>query len=230
MRRLAWMAVAAALVAGPAPAEGPLAAPTQKLSLKPHRIKGQLLGYGYDVGEFTGEVRTRASSTRAVVFEKDAARTVFTIAWPANPEPVTATCAGGESHMQLGWIQFNTRDLKYVCRFENGPPDADFALALSAGSSVLGRLQQPQRAAQLTFGGRVLRAETHHVSGALPIGGGRTLSYKITREDGTEVAALVRGVLQPTFYLPPEGSPDRDAAAVMALALFFFADPADRQD
>ena len=26
---------------------------------------------------------------------------------------------------------------------------------------------------------------------------------------------LVRGVLKPTFYLPPPGSPDRDAAAAL---------------
>ena len=34
--------------------------------------------------------------------------------------------------------------------------------------------------------------------------------------------------LRPTFYLPPAGSPDREAVAVLAVSLFAFMDPANR--
>lgn len=224
MRALAWAVIALALAAGPAAAqEGPLDEPTEKLSLKPHRIKGQLLGYGYTLGEFTGEVRSTASSVRAPTYSSDKARTTFTFSSPRHPQ-VTVRCAGGQSHRRLAWIQFNTKDLAYVCEFEGGPPDAAFALALSDGS-VMQRLYQPQRAAELTFGGVTLRAETRHVKGALPFSGGAPVSYRIGREDGRGIAAMLRGALRPTFHLPPEGAPERDAAALMALTLFFFADP-----
>jgi len=213
------------LAAGAASAQE-IAAPTEKLSLKPRRVKGLLLGYGYTVGEFTGEVRTRASSSRAPLFSSDKSKTVFTIASPRFPTPVTVTCAGGESRLALGWIEFKRADLTYVCGFEGGPPDAAFALALSE-AGLAATLYQPQRAAELTYGGSTVRALTRKVAGAMPLGGGRVMSYRITR-DGQEIAGLVRGVMQPTFYLPPAGSPDREAAAVMALTLFFFADPADR--
>ena len=36
---------------------------------------------------------------------------------------------------------------------------------------------------------------------------------------------MVRTPFKGTVYLPVQGSPDRDAAAAMALALFFFTDP-----
>jgi hypothetical protein len=218
--------MALALAAG-APAAAQDAAPTEKLSLKPHRVKGLLLGYGYTVGEFTGEVRTRAASTRAVVYESDTSTTVFTVASPRFTTPMTVTCAGGQTWAGLGWIEFHRKDLAYVCRFEGGPPDAAFALALSE-AGVLSTLYQPQRAAELTFDGVAVRAITRKVAGAMPVSGGRTLSYKIFKDD-REIGGLVRGVMQPTFYLPPQGDPNREAAAVMALALFFFADPSDRQ-
>ncbi len=156
---VAAAAFALALACQPTGAEaqaGPIAESTQKLSLKPHRIKGKLLGYGYSVGEFTGEMRGQASSKRLQVYESDGSKTVFTFASPARPEPITVSCAGGESHMQLGWIQFNTHDVSYLCRFENGPPDAAFELALGEGS-VMQRLQQPQRAAH-HLAGRVVQA------------------------------------------------------------------------
>lgn len=212
--------------AGAAAAQAP-AEPMEKLSLKPHRVKG-LLGYGYTVGEFTGEVRTVASSTRAPLFASDKAATVFTVATPGRPAPVTVSCNGGQSLLALGWIEFRRRDLAYVCRFEGGPSDAAFALALSE-APLLATLYQPQRAAELVWDGTSVRALTRKVDGALPISGGRAMSYKIFKGD-KEIGALVRGVLQPTFHLPPAGSPDREAAAVMALALFFFADPSDRQE
>lgn len=224
MRALSWAMAALALAVAPAAAQnGPLDEPTEKLSLKPHRIKGQLLGYGYTFGEFTGEVRSNASSFRAPTVSSDKAKTTFTFASPRHPQ-ITVRCAGGQSHRQLLWIQFRTKDLQYVCEFEGGPSDAAFALALSDGS-VMQRLYQPQRAAELTFGGATLRAETRHVKGALPLSGGAPVSYRISREDGRGIGAMLRGALRPTFHLPPEGAPERDAAALMALAIFFFADP-----
>lgn len=225
------IALAAALAAHSsalAEAAGPAPAPTEKLSLKPHRVKGMLLGYGYTLAEYTGEVRTKASSTRALVYSEDKSRTVFTVNSPRWPQPLTVRCGGGRSHMTLVWIQFNTQDLAYVCDFEGGPADAAFSLALS-DAGLMARLYQPQRAGELTFGGVTLRAETRKASGAFPVPTGRVMSYRISQGE-QEVGALVRGIMQPTFFLPLEGALDRDAAAVMALTLFFFADPDDRNE
>ena len=227
MRLLGWALAGLLAIGAPAAAqEPPMTERTEKLSLKPHRVKGLLLGYGYTVGEFTGEVRTRAKSTRAIVLNADNARTNFTVATPALATPVQVSCAGGESRLALAWIEFKRQDLSYVCGFQGGPSDATFALALSE-AGVMATLYQPQRAAELTYGGVTVRAHTRKVAGAMPIGAGRTMSYVITR-DGREIGGLVRGVMQPTFYLPPAGSPDREAAAIMALALFFFSDPSDQ--
>lgn len=104
--------------------------------------------------------------------------------------------------------------------------DATFALALSEGS-LMSRLYQPQRAAELTYNGFTVRAHTRKVDGGMPICSGRTMSYVITR-DGGEIGELVRGVMQPTCYLPPAGSTDREAAAIMALSLFFSPTPRTR--
>jgi hypothetical protein len=220
--------IAALAATAPSLAQEAAPAPTQKLALKPHRVKGMLLGYGYTVGEYTGEVRTKASATRALVYSSDKSRSVFTVNSPRWSQPLTVRCGGGQSHMTFAWVQFNTQDLKYVCDFEGGPADAAFSLALSE-AGLMARLYQPQRAGELTFGGTTLRAETRKTAGAFPVPTGRVMSYKISR-DGQEVGALVRGIMQPTFYLPAEGAPERDAAAVMALTLFFFADPDDRSE
>jgi hypothetical protein len=191
-------------------------------------VKGLLLGYGYDLAEFSGEVRTRASSARAVgIFSSDSAKTEFTVASPHRSEPMTAACAGGQSRTAFAWIEFQREDLAYVCEFAGGPPDASFALALSKGG-LAARLYQPQRAAEMTWNGATLRARTARIPGSVPFGSGGVLSYVVTR-DGEEIAGLVRGALKPTFYLPPEGSSDREAAAVLLLALYTFADPADRK-
>lgn len=228
MRLLGWALAALMIAAAPLAhaQDAPMAERTEKLSLKPHRVKGLLLGYGYTVGEFTGEVRTRASSTRAIVFNADSAKTDFTLASPGLTPAMAVSCAGGQSRLALGWIEFDRDDLQYVCSFKGGPPDAAFALALGKGG-VMARLYQPQRAAELTYDGITLRAHTRKVAGAMPLGGGRVMSYVITR-DGREIGGMVRGALKPTFYLPPAGAPEREAAAVMALALYLFADPADQ--
>lgn len=229
MRLWAWGLAALLAIGATAAAaqEPPMTERTEKLSLKPHRVKGLLLGYGYTVGEFTGEVRTRAKSTRAIVLNADNAKSNYTIGKEGWANPVQVSCAGGESRLSFAWIEFKRQDLSYVCGFQGGPADATFALALSEGS-LMSRLYQPQRAAELTYNGVTVRAHTRKVDGAMPIGSGRTMSYVITR-DGREIGGLVRGVMQPTFYLPPAGSPDREAAAVMALSLYFFADPADAE-
>ena len=90
----------------------------------------------------------------------------------------------------------------------------------------MGRLQQPQRAGELTWGGVTLKAETKRVGG-LPWGGGRVMGYVISR-DGVEIGGLDLNGMRPTFYLPPQGSPDRDAVAVLTVSLFTFQDPANR--
>jgi hypothetical protein len=225
MVRFAGWAAAALLACSAQAAESPVAAPTEKLQLKPSRVKGLLLGYGYTVGEYGGEVRSMAQSTRAPLFSSDKAKTTFTFSHVGSATPVTVSCNGGESRLGFGWIDFKRQDLAYVCRFDGGAPDATFALALS-DAGLMASLYQPQRAAELTYGGTTVRAITRKVSGALPIGGG-VMSYKILSADGREIGAMVRGMLQPSFYLPPAGSPDRDAAALMALILYTFPDPAN---
>lgn len=204
-------------------------AATEKLTLKPHRVKGLLLGYGYTLGEYTGEVRSSGQSSRGPLFSSDKAKTTFTFGFTGSPKVVTVTCAGGESRIGLGWIDFKRETLAYACQFEGGPPDAAFALALSEGG-IAARLYQPQRAGELTYGGVTVRAITRKAAGALPVGGGTVMSYKIFRPDGQEVGAMVRGVLQPSFHVPPAGSPDREAVALMGLILYTFADPANTQN
>ena len=87
-------------------------------------------------------------------------------------------------------------------------------------------MQQPQRAGELVWGDAVYRAETKRIGG-LPWGGGRVMGYVFSR-DGVEIGGLDLNGLRPTFYLPPQGSPDRDAAAVLGVSLFAFQDPANR--
>ncbi|MFP5295729.1 MAG: hypothetical protein ACLGG3_00215, partial [Alphaproteobacteria bacterium] len=72
----------------------------------------------------------------------------------------------------------------------------------------------------------VYRVETRRVGG-LPWGGGRVMGYVFSR-DGVDVGGVDLNGLRPTFDLPPAGSPDRDAAAVLAVSLFAFQDPANR--
>jgi len=78
----------------------------------------------------------------------------------------------------------------------------------------------------MTWGDAVYRVETRRVGG-LPWGGGRVMGYVFSR-DGVDIGGVDLNGLRPTFYLPPAGSPDRDAAAVLAVSLFAFQDPANR--
>ena len=219
-------AILLATQAGAQPADTrPLTERTEKVHLEGRRGES-LLKPGYAVAEYTGASSGRAFSRRGLG-RADFSSTSFTVTAPQLSAPVSADCAGGESHTRLLWITFEREPLSYVCRYGGGAPaNARLALALSKGS-FLQRLQQPQRAGELQWGDRTYRAETKAVGGGLPWGGGKVMGYVISR-DGVEVAGLSMSGLRPTFYLPPKGSPDRDAAAVLALSLFHFQDPANR--
>ena len=136
---------------------------------------------------------------------------------------MTVACEGGQNRFGFGWIDFKRNDLAYVCNFEGGPSDASFALVLSDGKFT-DRLYQPQRAAEIRYDGVTLRARTKKLPGSMPLGGGGAMSYVILRGD-QEVGGMVRTPFKATVHLPVQGSPDREAAAAMALALFFFTDP-----
>lgn len=222
-------ALAAILIFAPAvPAAQDAAAPmterAERIGLEGRRGPS-LFRPGYAVGEYTGASSARSSSVR-LFGSRDLARAEFTVAAPGLPAPVEATCAGGQSHRNILGITFDREELGYECAFAGGAPaGARLGLALARGS-LLARLQQPQRAAEMVWGPVTLRAETRRIGG-LPIGGGRTMGYVISK-DGVEVGGVDINGLRPTFYLPPQGSPDRDAVAVFALSLFFFPDPANR--
>ena len=96
MVRFTGLMAAVALMAFSAQAaDSPVSAPTEKLQLKPSRVKGLLLGYGYTIGEYGGEVRSMAQSTRAPLFSSDKAKTSFTFSHVGAASPVTVTCNGG---------------------------------------------------------------------------------------------------------------------------------------
>ena len=222
MKRVILGLLATAILAGGAAAQD--IPNTEKLSLQPKRVKGLLLGYGYDLGEYSGQVKAMNKQTRAAgMFSSDYAKTSFTIASPRLAAPMEVSCEGGQNRFGFGWIDFKRNDLAYVCNFAGGPPDASFALVLSEGK-LLDKLYQPQRAAEIRYGGVTLRARTSKLPGSLPLGGGATPSYVILKGD-QEVGGMVRTPFKGTVYLPVQGSPERDAAAAMALALFFFTDP-----
>lgn len=228
--RLGWMAAAAAVLAmAGVPAQARQAAPTEKLTLKPHRVKGLLLGYGYSLGEYTGEVRSMSSSASMPLFTSGKAKTTFTFGHLGSPNVTTITCAGGESRLGLLWIDFKREALSYICQFEGGPADAAFTLALSQGG-IAARIYQPQRAGELTYNGVTLRAMTRKAEGALPVGGGGVMSYKLFGADGQETGSMVRGVLQPSFVVPAPGGKDREAAILLGLILYTFQDPANAKN
>ncbi|WP_340644949.1 hypothetical protein [Phenylobacterium sp.] len=224
MKTVVLSVLAAAILASGAPALAQDIANTEKLSLKPKRVKGLLLGYGYDLGEYSGQVKQMNKQTRALgMFSSDYAKTTFTIGSPRLKAPMAVSCEGGQNRFGMGWIDFKRNDLAYVCNFDGGPSDASFALVLSDGK-FMDKLYQPQRAAEIRYGGVTLRAKTKKLPGSMPLGGGGTPSYVILKGD-QEVGGMVRTPMKGAFYLPVQGSPDRDAAAAMALALFFFTDP-----
>lgn len=225
--KLAGLMLAAALAAAPAAASqdpGPMTGRTDRIGLEGRRGPS-LFRPGFAIGEYTGSASARSSSTRLPWQSRDMARAEFDITGPALGT-VQGDCGGGQSHSRILWITFDREPLAYECAYAGAAPEgARLTLALSRGS-LLGRLQQPQRAGELIWGDITLRAETKRIGG-LPWGGGRVMAYVFSR-DGVEVGGLDLNGLRPTFYLPPQGSPDRDAVAVLAASLFAFQDPANR--
>jgi hypothetical protein len=194
---------------------------TERLNLEGRRGPS-LFRPGFAVGEYTGAATARSSSTRMPFRSRDFSSAGFDVATSAGP--VTGACEGGQSHVSFAWITFDRDELSYVCRYSGAAPaNAQLSLAVSRGG-LLQRLQQPQRAGELTWGDTTIRAETRYVDGLPWTGGGSVIGYVFTR-DGVDVGGLALSGMRPTFYLPPQGSPDRDAVAVLALSLYFFQDP-----
>lgn len=217
--------LAAALAGLIALAALPAVAQTEKLTLKGKRGPS-LLKPGFTVGEYSGFSGAMAMN-RQGFGSKDRMKADFQVEGPSLPAPITASCAGGQSKLVIAWITWKREDLTYNCTFGGGaPPDAALTLALGEGS-FLQRLQMPQRAGELRWNGASIRFETRQV-GSMPIGGGRPLGYRFTR-DGREVGAVDLNAIMtgPAFYLPPPG-PDRDAVMVAAMAMVTFQDPAGR--
>lgn len=226
IRSLAVAAVAVLMAAAPVLAQDtrPVTERTERIGLSGRRGPS-LTRPGYAVGEYTGWGQIQNSSRRILWESRDGARAEFNINAPSLGGEVTASCTGGQGQNRILWITWERETLSYDCSYAGAAPaGATLSLALARGS-FLGRIQQPQRAAELNWGGVVYRAETRRVGG-LPWGGGRVMGYVVSR-DGVDVGAIDINGMRPTFYLPPAGSPDRDAVAVFTLTLFFFPDPAN---
>ena len=218
----------AALCLAPIPAAAqdagvPFKDRTERVQLQGRRGPS-LFRPGFAIGEYAGSATSRSSSTRLPWQSRDMARAEFDLVLPGGA--VQGDCGGGQSHSRILWITFDREPLSYECQYTGAaPPGARLTLALSRGG-LLARMQQPQRAGELVWGDAVYRAETKRIGG-LPWGGGRVMGYVFSR-DGVEIGGLDLNGLRPTFYLPPQGSPDRDAAAVLGVSLFAFQDPANR--
>lgn len=201
-----------------------LADRTERLALEARRGPS-LLRPGFAVGEYAGAATSTERGLRGPLHRSQMSSVDFDLTVPGLNGEVQAQCRGGEAHTRLLWIDFQREDLAYVCDFGGiAPAGARMSLALARGG-LLARLQQPQRAGEMVWDDRTYRFETRQV-GALPWSGGRTLGYVVSL-DGVDVGAVALGGLRPTFYLPPAGSPDRDAVAVLTLSLFHFRDPAN---
>jgi hypothetical protein len=200
--------------------------PIEKITLKGRRGP-RLTQPGFEAGEYSGHSGAIAMN-RQLFGSKDAARVELTINAPGFSAPVTASCEGGQSRLIIAWITWKREPLAYNCTFGGGAPTGS-ALTLALGEgSLLQRLQQPLRAGEMTWNGMTIRFDTRQVGG-MPISGGRPLGYVFSR-DGREIGGvdLGGGFTPPSFFLPPKGSPDRDAMMVAALALFYFPDPGSR--
>ncbi|HYD26801.1 hypothetical protein [Brevundimonas sp.] len=220
---VAVLAVATGAASQTAAPSAPMTERTDRIGLEGRRGPS-LFRPGFAVAEYTGSATSRGSSSRLPWQSRDMARAEFDLSTSAGT--VQGDCGGGQSHRQILWITFDREPLAYECQYAGAAPEgARLSLALSRGS-LLSRLQQPQRAGELVWGDIVLRAETKRIGG-LPFGGGRVMGYVFSR-DGVEIGGLDLNGFRPTFYLPPRGSPDRDAAAVLAISLFAFQDPANR--
>ena len=231
--RLASLALAALMATTPV-AMTPVAVSAQDASV-PMRDRTERIGLsgrrgpslfrpGFAVGEYTGWASLRDNEVRLPWQSRDFTSAELSIVIPGGE--VTASCGGGQGHREILGITFDREPLSYDCDYAGAAPaDAAMGLALARGS-ILRRLQQPQRAGFLMWNGVEYRTETRRLGG-LPFGGGAVMGYVISR-DGVEVGGVDLNGMRPTFYLPPQGSPDRDAVAVFALSLWAFRDPANR--
>lgn len=193
---------------------------TEKLNLEGRRGPS-LFRPGFAVGEYTGSAAARSSST-SFFGSSDYSEAEFDVTTGLGE--VKAECEGGQSHTKI-IITFDREDLSYVCDYSGAAPGgAKFSLVLARAKGFLSYVQQPQRAGEMTWGNKTYRAETRYVSGLPWTGGGSVIGYVVTR-DAVDVGGISLGGFRPTFYLPPKGSPDRDAVAVLALSLFHFKDP-----
>jgi hypothetical protein len=193
---------------------------TERLTLEGRRGPS-LFRPGFAVGDYTGSATAQSSST-SFFGSSDYSEAEFDVATGIGE--VKAECEGGQSHTKI-IVTFDREDLSYVCKYSGAAPGgAEFSLVLARGKGLFANLQQPQRAGVLTWGSTSYRAETRYVSGLPWTGGGSVIGYVISR-DGIDVGGISLGGLRPTFYLPPKGSPDRDAVAVLAISLFYFRDP-----
>ena len=193
---------------------------TEQLRLEGRRGPS-LFRPGFGVGEYTGVSASRASSTRAFgIHESDSSHVSFSVAAPSLGE-LTGECGGGQSETRFAWITFDRDPLAYNCTYSNG---ATLGMVAVRGS-WRARISQPQRAGEFTWNGTTYRFQTQRIGGlGFSLTGG-AMGYVISR-DGVEIGGLDLNGMRPSFYLPPAGSPDRDAVAVWALSLFFFRDPA----
>lgn len=228
LTRLVVVALAAVTLAAPIAsaaqdASVPMRDRTERIGLSGRRGPS-LFRPGFAVGEYTGWASLRNNAVRLPWQSSDFASAELSIMTSAGE--VTASCGGGQGHRNILGITFDREPLSYDCDFAGAaPPNSGMGLALARGS-IPRRIQQPQRAGLLVWRGVEYRTETRRIGG-LPFGGGRVMGYVISR-DGVEIGGVDLNGMRPTFYLPPAGSPDRDAVAVFALCLWAFRDPANQ--
>ena len=219
-----------ATVALAAPATAPWLNTTEKLHVE--KTGGGKLGKAnYALGEFTGTgglTMTTQSSTslldstfRSVKQKYD---TKFTVVLPGQTEPVAVACTGGQASSDFKWVTFKRSKLAYSCDYVGGgvPSGTRFDLVLSE-PGLMKSLEQPQRAGEFTFGKVVLKAETRQVDTQMIASPG-VLGYVFSR-DGVDMAGISLVGWKKTIYLPKSGDPNRTAAALLALSLYYFNDP-----
>lgn len=210
------------VVASAQEASVPMRDRTERIGLAGRRGPS-LFRPGFAVGEYNGWASMRDNEVRLPWQSRDFTSAELSIVTPGGE--VTASCGGGQGHRNILGITFDREPISYDCDYAGAAPaDAAMGLALSRGS-FMARIQQPQRAGFLMWNGVEYRTETRRIGG-LPFGNG-VLGYVISR-DGVEVGGVELNGLRPIFYLPPQGSPDRDAVAVFAVSLWAFRDPANR--
>jgi hypothetical protein len=226
MARTGVWALLAVLAAGSAAAQPPLPLTerTEKIGLSGRKGES-LFRPGFGVGEYTGVSSGKSKSVRAAgIVSRDSMKADFTVTAPSLTQPVAGSCEGKEGMVHILGITFDRDDIYYDCTYQRGGGTESFKLVLSKGSLGKRITGGAQRAADMTWGGKVYRAETRRIGG-FPVALTGVSGYAIS-QGGVDVGALDLNGIRPTFYLPLAGSPDRDAVAVMALTLFFFQDPA----